>query len=529
MGAVPALFWAVLFAYPMLAIVAAGLFHGGHLDWGTLGDVLAAPATRAVLWFTLWQAALSTLLTLALGLPAAYAFARHDFKGRGVCQAILTAAFVMPTVVVAVAFRSALAPLGLGTGLPAILLAHCFFNYVVVVRTVGAVWANLDRSLADAARTLGATRWQAFRAVTLPLLTPAIVSAAVIVFVFTFTSFGVVLLLGGSRYATVEVEIWRRWTQALDPAAAIGLALCQMAAIAAVVAVSLRFARRRGRTLPLRNRAAGVSGRGWSPVVVANVAVGALVIGVPLVVLVARAFGASGGSLFGNWAALARNPQQGVLTVAPLRAVLNSVAIAAVATVVAVVVGGCAAVVITRRGRAGPTLAGRLLDVALVLPLAASAVTIALGFLVAFDRPPLDLRTSPLLIPLAHALVAVPFVVRLVAPRLSGIDVRLHEAASTLGASARQRWRLVDLPIVWRALAVAAGFAFCISLGEFGATLFLARPDLPTVPVAIERLLSRPGTANLGQAMALSVVLMAVTVVVVLALERLRVGDLGEF
>lgn len=528
MVAVPAAFWTLLFAYPMVAIAARGLVPDGHLELGAIGEVLTEPATRSVLWFTLWQAALSTLLTLALGLPAAYTVARHDFRGRALFQAVLTSAFVMPTIVVAVAFRATLAPLGLGSGLPAILLAHCFFNYVVVVRTVGAVWANLDPSLAEAARTLGASRWLAFRKVTLPLLTPAIVSAAVIVFVFTFTSFGIVLLLGGSRYATVEVEIWRRWTQALDPGAAIALALCQMAAIAAVVTVSLRFARRRSGPLPLRDRAAGLAGRGWSPVVVANVAVAALLVGVPLVVLVARAFGAGGGSLHANWAALVRNPQQSVLAVAPLRAVLNSVMIALVATAVAVVVGGCAAVAVARRGRGAATWAGRLLDVALLLPLAASAVTIALGFLVAFDRPPLDLRTSPLLIPLAHALVAVPFVVRLVAPKLGGIDVRLHEAATTLGASARQRWRSVDLPIVWRALTVAAGFAFCISLGEFGATLFLARPDFPTVPVAIERLLSRPGAANLGQAMALSVVLTAVTVVVVLALERVRAGKSGE-
>lgn len=526
--AVPVAFWALLFAYPMAAIVSRALAPGGSVDLGPVLAVLRAPSTAAVFWFSLWQALASTALTLALGLPAAYVFARHDFHGRGLLEAVLTAAFVMPTVVVALAFRTVLGPLGLGTGIYAILAAHCFFNYVVVVRTVGAVWANLDPRTAEAARTLGATRLQAFRTVTLPLLAPAIASAAVIVFLFTFTSFGVVFLLGGPSHATVEVEIWRRWTEDLDAAAAVGLALCQMAAIAAVVAVSLRLGRRRtarGVSMGAREPSAR---RGRSVAVWANVAVCVLLVCVPLAALAVRAFTAGGRPSLSNWAGLGANPQRSVLAVAPVESVVNSIVIAVAATAVAVAVGGCAAVVVSRRRRGGSGRAARALDVALLLPLAASAVTVALGFLVAFSRPPFALRTSPVLIPLAHALVAIPFVVRLTAPKLEAIDSRLHDAASTLGASPGRVWREIDLPIVWRALLVAAGFAFCISLGEFGATLFLARPDMPTVPVAIARLLSRPGSASVGQAAALAVVLAAVTAAVVLVLERIRPNRVGE-
>ena len=148
---------------------------------------------------------------------------------------------------------------------------------------------------------------------------------------------------------------------------------------------------------------------------------------------------------------------------------------------------------------------------------------LGLGFLIAFDTPPIDFRAAPWLVPVAQALVAIPFVVRILAPTLRSIDPRQREAAALLGASPRRVRREIDLPIVSRGLAVAAGFAFAISLGEFGATVFLARPDRPTLPVAIFRFLGRPGEINVAQAYALAVVLMALTVVSVLLVERVRV------
>jgi len=530
-AAVPAVFVAVLFVWPMLAIVSRGLAPEGHLDPDAAWRVLTDPEFVHAAWFTLWQATLSTLLTLVLGIPGAYVFARYEFRGRRGFQAGLTVAFVLPTVVVALAFRMLLRPFGLSSGVFAILAAHVFFNYVVVVRIVGGVWRNLDPRPVEAARTLGATRAGAFREVTLAALAPAIASAAAITFLFTFTSFGIVLLLGGPQYATIEVMIWRAWTQDLDPAAATTMALVQVVAVAAVLVVSGRFERRRSRALTLApqastaHRARTLHAR---VVVASNLAVPVVLVGVPLAVLVVRSFAAaSGGWGFGAYRSLVHGPAGSALAVAPIEAVRNSIVFAAVATLVAVGVGLCAAVVIVHPGR--HSRGGGVLDVVLMLPLAASAVTIALGFLLAFDRPPFDWRTSPALIPLAHALVALPFVVRLVTPVLRSIDQRLRDAAATLGASPRRVWREVDLPMVWRAVVVAAGFAFAVSLGEFGATLFLARPDLPTMPVAIARLLSRPGPSNLAQALALGVVLMILTGTVVAALESVRTRDLGEF
>jgi thiamine transport system permease protein len=164
-----------------------------------------------------------------------------------------------------------------------------------------------------------------------------------------------------------------------------------------------------------------------------------------------------------------------------------------------------------------------------LLPLGTSAVTMGFGFLIAFSRPPLDWRASPLLLPLAHTLVAFPFVVRSLLPALRSIRPQLRRAASLLGASPTRVFQEIDLPLVGRALLVGGAFAFAISLGEFGATALVARPEFPTVPVAIYRFLSQPGALNYGQALALSTLLMLVAASGILAIESARVGEVGEF
>jgi thiamine transport system permease protein len=194
------------------------------------------------------------------------------------------------------------------------------------------------------------------------------------------------------------------------------------------------------------------------------------------------------------------------------------------AMVLAVVVGVMASAVIT--GRVGRF--SRWFDVTLMLPLGTSAVTIGFGFIVALDWP-VDLRASIWLIPIAHALVAIPFVVRSTVPTLRSIPSDTRDAAAVLGASPGRVWRHIDLPVMGRAAMVGAGFAFVISLGEFGATSFVARPNTVTMPVMIFRLLSRPGTSSLAMAMALAVLLAAITAGVIMLIDRSVVGEVGRF
>jgi thiamine transport system permease protein len=175
--------------------------------------------------------------------------------------------------------------------------------------------------------------------------------------------------------------------------------------------------------------------------------------------------------------------------------------------------------------RQSDSIPGKITDALLMLPIGTSSVTLGLGFILALNKPPLDLRSSPWLIPLAHTLVALPFVVRTLTPSLRSIQPRLHQAASILGASPIEVLRQVDLPIINRSLLAAATFAFAISFGEFGATALIARPEYPTVPIAIYRLLSQPGTINYGQALALSTILMLVCGVGILFIELVRLPE----
>ncbi|WP_258024753.1 ABC transporter permease [Streptomyces bambusae] len=536
--AVPLAFFGLFFAYPVAAIVGRGLRTDTGWQFGRIGEVVTRPDIADVLWFTTWQAVASTALTLVLALPAAYVFARLDFPGRQVLRAVVTVPFVLPTVVVGSAFLALVGRGGLldelwgvrlDTTVWAILLAHVFFNYAVVVRTVGGLWAQLDPRQEEAARVLGAGRFAAWRRVTLPALAPAVGAATLMVFLFTFSSFGVVLILGGPAYATLEVEVYRQTAQLLDLPTAAVLTLVQFAAVGAILALHAWTLRRRERALKLvdpSRTAVRPHGAGQWALLGGVLLTVAVLIVAPLAVLVERSFDAPGGYGLAFYRALQDAAATGTFVVAPLEAVGNSLQYALAATAIALAIGGLAAAALARR--AGPFLRG--FDALLMLPLGVSAVTVGFGFLITLDEPPLDLRTSWILVPLAQALVGVPFVVRTMLPVLRAVDERLREAAAVLGAPPLRVWREVDLPLVRRAVLIAAGFAFAVSLGEFGATVFIARADRPTLPVAVARLLGRAGELNYGQAMALSTILMLVCAVSLLLLERLRSDKTsGEF
>ncbi|MEP7378309.1 MAG: iron ABC transporter permease [Chloroflexota bacterium] len=532
LAALPLAFIGLFFIWPVASILVRGFAPNGTLDLSVPLQVLTRPETLSVAWFTFWQAVASTLLTLALGLPGAYVIARFDFPGRRLFNALALVPFVLPTVVVGAAFLALIGPKGaLGLRLDhtiwAILAAHVFYNCAVVVRLVGGVWAQLDPRTEEAARVLGASRWRAFREITWPLIRPAVLSAASIVFLFTFTSFGVILILGGYGYSTIELAVYRAAAVLLDLPAAATLALLQMTFLGVLLVV---YARLQGhaavgqRLTAARVAARPPRGRAEWTFVGSTMALLALVLGLPMAALVERALAGSTGYGLDNFTALFGESARGALFVPPIDAIRNSLTFAAAATAICLPLGLLAAALIAYRQSKLATA----FDALLMLPLGTSAVIVGFGFLVSLGQLPIDLRTSPLLIPIAHALVALPFVVRATVPLLRSIDRRLKEAAAVLGASPARTWRMVDLPMVGRALLVGGSFAFAVSLGEFGATLFIVRPDAPTMPIAIFRLLSQPGALAFGQAMAMATVLMAVTAIAALAFDRLRTTSVGS-
>jgi thiamine transport system permease protein len=546
LAALPLTFLALFFVWPVLSILALGVAPGGRLDVGPLLATLGRPFVLADVEFTLLLAVSATALTVAAGLPVAFVFARFDFPGRQVARALASVPFVLPTVVVASAFLALLGPhsplnallmsafglqqppIQLAGTLWAVLLASIFYNLAVVLRVVGGLWSHLDPRTEEAARVLGASPWRTFRQVTWPLLRPSVLSAAGIVFLFNVTSFGLVLLLGGQGTTTLEVEIYRQTAQQLDLPAAAALSLVQMAG----VLVLLLFLARRGEqlALPLLLRSAAEvvhapRTRRERLSVAAVLGALALFLGLPLGILVDRSFAGSGGYSLDAYAGLFSNATGSALFVPPSEAIVNSLLFATITLALAGSLGLLAALAVGYR--AG--WLGRSFDALVMLPLGTSAVTVGFGFIVTLDRPPLDLRTSALLIPIAHSLIAMPFVLRVVVPVIRSIDPRLREAAAVLGARPARAWREVDLPLIRRAALVGAAFAFAVSLGEFGATLFIARPDTPTIPIAVGRLLSVPGSAPFGEAMAMSALLMALTAGALLAVERFRGGGPQPF
>ncbi len=535
LAALPLGVLAVFFVLPVTGMLARGLWPDGAFEPGALLDVLARPRVGRVVWFTVWTSTAATVVAVLLGLPAAYALHRLDFPLRSAVRGALLVPFVLPTVVVGVAFRQLLRDggpqgfLGLdGTPL-AILAGLVFFNVAVVIRTVGAAWEGLDRRPAEAAAALGATPRQVFATVTLPALRPAIVSSASVVFLFCATAFGVVLVLGGVRYASVETEIYLLTTVLYDLQGAAALSIVQLVAVVALLAVAARVRRVADPTLqrstprPVRPRRSDLPQLGATGLLL-------VLLAAPIGALVLQSLRDDGAWSLTNYRNLATTGDDGVLLVPVTTALRNSLQTAADATWIALVLGLLVAVVLTRRSRSATERRVRgLLDGFFMLPLGVSAVTLGFGFLLTLGREPLDLRTWPLLVPIAQALVAMPLVVRTLVPVLAGIDDRQRQAAASLGAGAWRTALTVDIPIVARPVAAAAGFAFAVSLGEFGATSFLARADHPTVPVVIFRLLGRPGEGNYGMALAASVVLAATTALVILAVERLRVPALGAW
>lgn len=502
----------IFYLWPLVTLL------GRVLDGDAFRRTIGRSGLGEVVWFTCWQAAASTIATLVVGLPIAHLLSRWTFPGRRALSAIVTVPFMLPTVVVGAAFVALLPDRMIGTAL-AIVLAHVFFNIAVVARVVGALWERIPRDLAAAAATLGAPRWRVTKEITLPLLRPAIVAAASVTFLFTFTSYGVVRVLGGPDTTTIEVEIVRRATQLGDVSGAAVLALLQLAVLALMIGWTMML-QRRSTSLSstgtvTRARPATTSQR-WA-IVAGALATAALMLA-PLLALVAASVRIGGQWTTTAWTTLGESEiRPGLqLGVDPVGAISASLQAAVVATALSVLVGLLAALAIDSAGRSGGAL-----DLGVMLPLGTSAVTIGLGMLITFDQDPFDWRAEPWLVPIGHALVAIPFVVRTLLPVLRARPAGWLEAAATLGASPLRAWWHVDVRVLARPIVIAAGLAAAISLGEFGATTFLSRTGRETLPIAIDRLLSRAGDIPRAQGFALATILMVMTVALVLAVDAI--------
>jgi thiamine transport system permease protein len=513
---------AVVSRFPFVVLV----HDAGSVSFGLFG-------------FTFYQAVLSTLLSVLIGLPGAWILARFEFPGRATVRSLTAVPFVMPSIMVAVGFvamfgangtvNDVLRALGLPTvellySLHIIVLAHAFYDAPLVARVTAAAWETVDSRMVESARSLGASDRVAFRHVVLPQLQPAILTGALLTFVFSFLSFAIVLTLGGLQYATVEVWVYHSVRQ-LEFEQAAGIAVLETALSLAVTYAYLRYEARQTAT-----RAAHPPAR--RPIVgrltverlaVAAYAVVALVLFVgPIASMLVESVTGPNGFTLRNYAFLiARQVEGSSFQVKPLTAVRNSLLFGVGCLLLAVPMGLLVAVLSTRgfRGR-------KLVDALAMAPFAVSGVVVGLGLLrgLVFGVTLFGYRftvTGPVAIVAAHAVGSYPFVVRNVAPILGSLDQRLVEAARSLGASRARALYDIELPLVASGVLAGTAFAFALSIGEFDSTVILATGGQGyTMPVAIERFIGR----RLGPATAMGCVLLVVTAASFVVIDRIGEG-----
>ena len=462
---IPLAFLCVFYVYPLLSILDVSLRPAGALDLSGFVRLLSGDYYFGTLIFTVYQAVLSTAFTLLLATPCAFVFARYRFPGKSLLLSLATLPFVLPTVVVALAFATLLGkngllndlirtlfsldyrPIQLERTLAMIIIVHVFYNFAVALRIMTSYWSSVGIAVEEAARCLGADEWALWREIRLPLIRPALLSAGALVFIFSFTSFGVILILGGIRFATLEVQIYYQAVNMFNLPLAAALSLVQILSMLAMMILYTSTQKKLHLAL-----ASGKANSRRALTVLERLAVGSCVglisvlLLAPLIALASRSLLASGRLDFANYASLTEKSRGSLLFIAPLDAVFNSLRFALIAMIAALVLGIIASYLIQRPGRLA-----RLADPLFMLPLATSAVTLGFGFIIALDEPPLNLRASWLIIPISHTLVALPFVMRSVLPSLRAIPPSLREAAQTLGAKPIESLLTIDLPLLGRA------------------------------------------------------------------------------
>ena len=463
-------------------------------QFSEFGNVLGNQSLRGVAWFSLWQALISTIATLALGLPATWALSRFTFRGSRIARGILTAPFVLPAVVVAAGVLA----ITDSRGVAPIIWAHVVFNVSVILRIVGPRWSMVNHRLEYGAATLGARPSRAFTLVVWPQISDAVISAATLVFIYCFTSFGVIAILGGVSRRTLESEIFTQAVRLGNTETATALAVLQAIIICAVLFTTRRSSRPNSTSLHVSTPQSLVSkpNRRVTPLMFVMTAV--LVVASPLLATVYRSLFINSELSLSAWRSIFSGSLP-ALSVSSLSVITTSLVFAIAAACICVPLG-----LLVARSSAQRALFS--------LPLVISAATLGIGLIITFNTSPFAWRSERWLIPVIHAVISLPLVIRALDPAIRAIPISLRNASATLGASPFITWVRVDVPILRPAILRATGLSMAISLGEFGATSFLSRSGSTTLPIAIAQLLGKPGVATQQAGFALAALMVLVTV-----------------
>jgi thiamine transport system permease protein len=506
LAVLPLGFLLVFLGFPMFKLLS------GAFSSAALWAVLENPYYRSRLLFTFQNAGVSMLVTVLLGVPVAVVFAKYDFRAKRLLEAVLTLPFVVPTIVVAMGFNALFGSNGL-TGLNLsgspllILLANVFYNFALVVRIVSSYLGTLDIDLEDAARSEGASAWQVFLHITLPIARPAILASSALVFLYCFASFGVPLLLGAGQFNTLEVEIWQSVSNQLNLAQASALALVQLLV---TFAASLVYTRTQtDSSLALEFNAKRPHAKGFARVTLIVCVVFTLMLTLaPMLALLRSALFDQNGLTF-QFFTNAFNVGDGLSDV-PITLALENAALFVMLTLLLAVPLGLLYALATQFTRS------RILEALSLLPLMTSATLLGVGYIITYP----NLTANLGLLIVAYTMGAYPFITRSVLPALRALPLEILEAARVSGATEVQVFWFITLPLLRPALSTGVAFAFASVIGEFSVTLVLSRPEWATLTTIIYGKLGRPGQLN--EASAVAVMLLLLTTIGFLVLDRTR-------
>ncbi|TFG09388.1 iron ABC transporter permease [Candidatus Thorarchaeota archaeon] len=535
--AIPLILLGIFILYPVLTVLLRGILYG---PGRTPFETLESARTQRVIGFTIFQALLSAVTSLVVGIPGAFILARLRFKGKSIIRAAMIVPFVLPPIVVVVGFLGMFGEYGildlaimslmgsteslinLASGFTGIIMAHIFYNVPLVVLMVSASLQRLRPELEESAELLGADRLQRFRHIFLPHIAPSLLASASLVFLFCFMSFPIILALGGAAYSTVEVEIYNSFTY-FDYGRASTLAVIQLLVTVTIAWVYFRIGRAEKTTADKTSFTRTVAFSELSDLekgatAVYSIALAVLISG-PIFAIVHAAFydpSAQVYTLSGIQNLLATGIGGGLVPLA------NSLFYAVIATLFAVVLGIPLAYAQRSRSK---ELAG-LTSFMILLPLGISSITIAYGLMVAIAVPlGLSINPWPLII-IAQTIVGLPLSARSIEISLKDIDRNILDQADSLGSSRFQRLFFVELPLLAPGIMVGGVFAFAMAIGEMSATLFIALPQNITLAVAIYQHLGQPGQfVNAG---AEALVLAIACFLAFLAIERISGESAGR-
>lgn len=509
-----------LFALP-LYFTFSKAFEGG---FDTLKSVFTSPYSYRLVRFTVVESLLSAFISCLIALPFAAFYASYDFKLRKLTLTLSALSFTIPSILVVLGFvifygnngvlnnmlKSIFSldesPIRILYTFPAIILAHVYLNLPVAFNLITNGWTSLARSEEMASYTLKKGKMKTFLSITLPKLRGVIANAFVIIFLFCFSSFAIVMVLGGSpEYSTLESEIYRRAHISLDYSGASALSIFSF--IITTIALSLSYIGRRKEKMERRESALKKIRKKKGKVLAALMTLAMLLFILPpmLSILYRSFFDRRGDFSLESWNTIFSASSF-------LSAILNSLFIAMTSAVLATVLAENIAMYSVKcKSRIAPLFA--------TLPLATGSVTLGLGYNFLAAKIGLSsIYTDYLLILATHLVLSIPFAIRTMLPGAKEIPQRVSEASYTLKKSAFETYMRTERPLLKSYRRKAFIFAFALSLGEVNATLALAGGRITTLPILIYRLI---GSYNYQGASALGSVLLILAFIVFIMGERI--------